>query len=52
MHRYKKKAKIVVDRVMKISALELQKPKNVAYQKMLKKAKESIAKMSKSQIWL
>ena len=47
-----KKAKIVVDRVMKTSALELQRPNSIAYEKMLKKAKESIAKMSKSQIWL
>ena len=46
-----KKAKLVVNRVMKISALEQQKPNSSAYDKMLEKAKESIKKMPKSQIW-
>jgi len=46
-----KKALLVVHRVMKTSALEAQKPNNKAYQAMLQKAKESISKMNKSQIW-
>lgn len=46
-----KKAKLVVARVMKTSALEAQKPNSRAYTAMLKKAKDSIGKMSKSQIW-
>ena len=45
------KAKKVVGRVMKTSALEAQKPDNRAYELMLEKAKNSIRKMSKSQIW-
>jgi len=45
------KARRVVGRVMKTSALEAQKPNNRAYASMLKKAKERIRKMSKSQIW-
>lgn len=46
-----KKAKLVVDRVMKTSALEAQKPNNIVYATMLKKAKDTISKMNKSQIW-
>lgn len=46
-----KKALQVVGRVMKTSALEEQQPHNQAYQLMLQKAKNSISKMSKSQIW-
>lgn len=46
------KALRVVNRVMKTSALELQKPNNKTYEKMLQKAKESIRKMPKSHIWL
>ena len=46
-----RKAKLVVDRVMKTSALEAQKPHSVAYAQMLQRAKDSIAKMTKSQIW-
>ena len=46
-----KKAKLVVGRVMKTSALEAQKPNNIAYETMLKKAKDTIRKMNKSQIW-
>jgi len=46
-----KKAKLVVNRVMKTSALEAQKPNNIAYEAMLQKAKSTIRKMSKSQIW-
>ena len=46
-----KKAKLVVGRVMKTSALEAQKPHSTAYAQMLQRAKESIAKMTKSQIW-
>jgi hypothetical protein len=46
-----KKALLVVGRVMKTSALELQKPNNKAYEQMLQKAKDSIRKMPKSQIW-
>ena len=45
------KAKKVVGRVMKTSALEAQQPNNKAYELMLEKAKSSIRKMSKSQIW-
>ena len=45
------KAKQVVGRVMKTSALEAQQPNNRAYELMLEKAKNSIRKMSKSQIW-
>ena len=45
------KAKKVVGRVMKTSALEAQQPNNRAYELMLEKAKNSIRKMSKSQIW-
>ena len=45
------KAKKVVGRVMKTSALEAQQPNNKAYELMLEKAKNSIRKMSKSQIW-
>jgi len=45
------KALHVVRRVMKTSALELQKPNSKAYDEMLRKAKESIRKMPKSQIW-
>ena len=45
------KAKQVVGRVMKTSALEAQQPNNRAYELMLQKAKDSIRKMSKSQIW-
>jgi len=45
------KAKEVVRRVMKTSALEAQQPNNRAYELMLEKAKNSIRKMSKSQIW-
>ena len=47
-----KKANLVVNRVMKTSALEAQKPNNIAYEAMLQKAKSTIRKMSKSQIWL
>lgn len=47
-----KKALLVVRRVMKTSALELQEPNNRAYDRMLQKAKESISNMPKSQIWL
>lgn len=46
-----KKAIQVVKRVMKTSALEAQQPNNIAYEMMLHRAKESIGKMSKSQIW-
>ena len=46
-----KKAKLVVNRVMKTSALEAQKPNSIAYGTMLQKAKSTIRKMSKSQIW-
>ena len=46
-----RKAKKVVGRVMKTSALEAQQPNNRAYELMLEKAKNSIRKMSKSQIW-
>ena len=46
-----RKAKKVVGRVMKTSALEAQQPNNRAYELMLEKAKKSISKMSKSQIW-
>jgi uncharacterized membrane-anchored protein YjiN (DUF445 family) len=46
-----RKAKKVVGRVMKTSALEAQQPNNRAYEQMLQKAKDSIRKMSKSQIW-
>ena len=46
-----KKAKLVVNRVMKTSALEAQKLNNIAYETMLQKAKNTIRKMSKSQIW-
>jgi transcriptional regulator with XRE-family HTH domain len=46
-----KKALLVVNRVMKTSALEQQKPNNMAYDKMLEKAKIHISKMPKSQIW-
>jgi len=46
-----KKALLVVGRVMKTSALEAQKPNNIAYETMLQKAKDSIRKMNKSQIW-
>ena len=46
-----KKAKLVVNRVMKTSALEAQKPNNTVYEAMLQKAKSTIRKMSKSQIW-
>ena len=46
-----RKAKIVVGRVMKTSALEAQQPNSRAYEMMLQKAKDSIKKMSKSQIW-
>ena len=45
------KALRVVGQVMKTSALELQKPNNKAYGQMLQKAKDSIRKMPKSQIW-
>ena len=46
-----RKAKLVVGRVMKTSALEAQKPHSIAYAQMLQRAKDSIAKMTKSQIW-
>lgn len=46
-----KKAIQVVKRVMKTSRLEAQEPNAIAYNMMLNKAKNSIAKMSKSQIW-
>ena len=46
-----RKAKLVVARVMKTSALEAQKPHNVAYTQMLERAKERIGKMTKTQIW-
>lgn len=46
-----KKAQSVVGRVIKTSALEAQKPNNVAYETMLKKAKDTIRKMNKTQIW-
>lgn len=36
---------------MKTSRLEAQEPNAIAYNMMLNKAKNSIAKMSKSQIW-
>ena len=45
------KALIIVNRVMKTSALELQKPSSKKYEHLLQKAKESIRKMPKSQIW-
>ena len=45
------KALIIVNRVMKTSALELQKPSSKKYEHLLQKAKESICKMPKSQIW-
>jgi transcriptional regulator with XRE-family HTH domain len=45
------KALRIVNRVMKTSALELQKPNSKKYEQMLQKAKESIRKMPKSQIW-
>ncbi|MCH9739433.1 MAG: hypothetical protein K0U38_01140 [Epsilonproteobacteria bacterium] len=46
-----KKALIVVNRVMKTSALEQQKPNSRAYIQMVEKAKVKIQKMPKSQIW-
>ena len=46
-----RKAKQVVGRVMKTSALEEQQPNDKAYKLMLQKAKDSIRKMSRSQIW-
>jgi len=46
-----KKALLMVNRVMKTSALEQQKPNNEVYEKMLQKAKANIRKMPKSQIW-
>jgi len=46
-----RKAKKVVGRVMKTSALEAQQPNSRAYEMMLQRAKDSIRKMSKSQIW-
>ena len=46
-----RKAKLVVDRVMKTSVLEAQKPHSSAYEQMLQRAKNKIAGMSKSQIW-
>lgn len=46
-----KKALLVVNRVMKTSALEQQKPNSRAYEKMIEKAKVEIRKMPKSQIW-
>ena len=46
-----KKAKFVVGKVMKTSALEAQKSNNIVYEAMLQKAKSAIRKMSKSQIW-
>ncbi len=45
------KALKVVGCVMKTSALEQQRPDNRAYENMLQKAKDSIRKMPKSQIW-
>ena len=45
------KAKKVVGRVMKTSALEAQQPNSRVYKMMLQRAKDSIRKMSKSQIW-
>ena len=45
------KALSIVNRVMKTSALELQKPNNKTYEQMLQQAKESIRKMPTSQIW-
>ena len=46
-----KKALLIVNRVMKTSALEQQKPNSRAYDKMVEKAKDKIRKMPKSQIW-
>ena len=46
-----RKARLVVGRVMKTSALEAQKPNKIAYERMLQKAKDTIRKMNKSQIW-
>jgi len=46
-----RKALIAVNRVMKTSALELQKPNNKAYRAMLEKAKKQIGKMPRSHIW-
>ena len=46
-----RKAKKVLNHVMKTSALEAQQPNNKAYKEMLEKAKDNIRKMSKSQIW-
>ncbi|CAA6820593.1 MAG: Unknown protein [uncultured Sulfurovum sp.] len=46
-----KKALRMVNRVMKTSALEQQKPDNEAFERMLEKAKANIRKMPKSQIW-
>ena len=46
-----KKALLIVNRVMKTSALEQQKPNSIAYDKMVEKAKDKIRKMPKSQIW-
>ena len=45
------KAICIVNRVMKTSALELQKPNSKMYDQLLQKAKDSIRKMPKSQIW-
>jgi len=46
-----RKAKQVVGRVVKTSALEAQHLDNGAYHLMIQKAKDSMRKMSKSQIW-
>lgn len=46
-----RKALIAVKRVMKTSALELQKPDNKAYRAMVEKAKKQIRKMPRSHIW-
>ena len=46
-----KKAKAIVERVMRTSALEEQKPGSDAYSAMLRQAKSTIQKMPMSQIW-
>ena len=46
-----KKAKAIVERVMRTSALEEQKPGSAAYNAMLRQAKSTIQKMPTSQIW-
>ena len=46
-----KKAHVIVERVMRTSALEDQKPGSNTYNAMLRQAKNTIRKMPTSQIW-